>query len=95
VREKASARKLRKADVAINPCFRELRLDRALPAWVLGPVLFFAFVLLASSWLFDAIIRSPLGVSIGNLTYGVPLLLMAQPSIHARPGAGCDWRCNN
>ena len=45
---------------AVNPCFRELRRERPLPPGLLGPVLFFAFALFASSCLFDGII-DPLG----------------------------------
>ena len=40
---------------AVNPCFRELRRERAFPPWLLGPVLFLAFVLFVCSCFFDAI----------------------------------------
>src|SRR5262249_46739303 len=40
---------------AVRPCLRELRRDRALPAWLRGPVLCVAFARLACSCLFDVI----------------------------------------
>jgi hypothetical protein len=48
---------------AVSPCFREFRRERALPALVLGPVLFCAFARFASTCFSDAMVLPPLAVS--------------------------------
>lgn len=44
---------------AVRPCFHALARVRAFPCSVLGPVLFLAFALLASTCFSDAVVQSP------------------------------------